>query len=711
MHSTAPTTVDDLLTLNGASREARAYAFLYAAFRRTEVGKNPVKDVIDCLTPFIAPYIKMITGQQVTSQGVQDYLKTQFGFDLPLYAIEQIISGLQAHGLVQYRTSAKIFVALDAELQFDVAKSEIETDFEELETELNLYARRLGYNDAPPSGGWGQAILNFLRNRTDTTSVKFITIKKVILDPVSVETATVAGYIRDLSTNDPGRFEKLLRIFMGTLVEDFISSIAEVGTIRSENPVFVFYDTTLLLRLLGSSGKSLQKATEELTRYLQDLGCVIQFLSGNDSEVSNIIDSIISRKDSGYELEGETALAIAAGEVTTTHLRGLQHIYTERLATFNIFPANLAESSAQENAKFQINEKGLAEFLKRKAKEHHRRYGATNSMNDAGYIGIVMRLRKGARTKDLAECRYLFATSNRFLANQSKRYLIQDRQLVHTSVPPALSVGQLATIAWLLKDHTLPPERASKELLTNCYAAIRPDAEWFGFFKEGLESVIGNTHDYLVDEGRAITLQAARRIAQEESFGNSAIMRQLNMAEVLSRAEEDSKALLDRLDEKARASLDEANREKEKALEAERTRASEQVAKLQTEFLQKSGNYEAAQKALQEQHAADLVAQANKAREDALAEVRRDQNAVAERRAGYLITTIKLIALMSFSFSTAYAVASQFGWIEHSAFKPHAAIFSAFVALIRFVDWMKFNVWIKWRDDMHLWILRRFGHS
>src|SRR5215475_13714958 len=81
----AKTTIDELFELKGAKREAKAYAFLWAAFRRTEIGANPVRDALDCLIPFVAPYTNRIPGQQVTAEGIQTYLKEDFGFDIPQY--------------------------------------------------------------------------------------------------------------------------------------------------------------------------------------------------------------------------------------------------------------------------------------------------------------------------------------------------------------------------------------------------------------------------------------------------------------------------------------------------------------------------------------------------------------------------------------------------------------------------------------------------
>lgn len=440
-------------------------------------------------------------------------------------------------------------------------------------------------------------------------------------------------FIRKLHNDEPDHFDKIVHIFMGTLIEDFISSVTEIGMLSLENPVTAFYDTAVLLRQLGCSGKSLHSATEELTQYLQDLGLRICYFSGNEAEVSNILDTIVYIKDTGKELEGETAAAIADGEVTTTTLRMLQNSFPEQLARFNIFPAGNLESNALEAARFQIDETGFAAYLAQQAKNSGRAYGVQNRINDAGYLASVMRLRRGNRTRDMADCGFVFVTPNNFLAHASRRYLIEQKALGHNNFPPIISLGQIATIAWLLKDQTIPPEKAGRELLSNCFAAIRPDAEWFKFFREGIEKVVSDSlEDYSSQGANALTIQVARRIAQDESFGNSAIVRQLNMVEILSRAEEEQRRLVE----------DQAAKFAEERQKADQ----EKVALLETAERERNRDKEKA-RAHEQEAVQSAVAEAKAEIKAQLDEERRQK---AHRRAQLVVTGSKLAILLLLAY-------------------------------------------------------------
>ncbi len=90
--------VDTLLELTGTDRAAKAYAFLYAAFSRTTISQNPVRDALDCLMPFIVPYLNNTANTQLKIDGIKQYLSATYGFDIPLYAIEQLVPSFQRAG-------------------------------------------------------------------------------------------------------------------------------------------------------------------------------------------------------------------------------------------------------------------------------------------------------------------------------------------------------------------------------------------------------------------------------------------------------------------------------------------------------------------------------------------------------------------------------------------------------------------------------------
>src|SRR5262249_13322954 len=161
-------------------------------------------------------------------------------------------------------------------------------------------------------------------------------------------------------------------------------------------------------------------------------------------------------------------------------------------------------------------------------------------------------LRKGMRSQDLAETRYVFVTTNTLLASVARRFLIKEKILRESDCPAVLDVGQLSTIAWLVKDKKFNNEMVGRELLANCYAAMQPQQAWFQTFREAIEKVVGNLETYAQDANNSLILRAARRIAKDESFGSAAIMKTLPIAEIIQRSDQDAQRRIEHIREEER---------------------------------------------------------------------------------------------------------------------------------------------------------------
>jgi hypothetical protein len=155
-----------------------------------------------------------------------------------------------------------------------------------------------------------------------------------------------------------------------------------------------------------------------------------------------------------------------------------------------------------------------------------------------------MRFRRGLKSRDFAKAKYIFVTANKFLAAASRRFLVGENVIAWQDCPPILEVGQIATIAWLLKDRHLEDRKVSRELLANCYAAVRPDNEWLGRFIEEVRQAAkqsGLDPEQVTQDG--MILQATRRIAQDMSFGRTVVLEKLNVVEILAKAKRETESL------------------------------------------------------------------------------------------------------------------------------------------------------------------------
>jgi hypothetical protein len=99
----------------------------------------------------VSPYANETAGRQITADGVRTFLKERVGFDLPLYAVEQLFPTMQQYGFVEYIKTTKRFMAKAHASNFQVTKKEIESDYDGIVAKLSQkYGSVVKYVDWPP---------------------------------------------------------------------------------------------------------------------------------------------------------------------------------------------------------------------------------------------------------------------------------------------------------------------------------------------------------------------------------------------------------------------------------------------------------------------------------------------------------------------------------------------------------------------------------
>ena len=196
--------------------------------------------------------------------------------DIPVYAIQQMLSRLSRRGFLEWNQVAKAYLPTKAlaERPDDSPSLSLSDSFENLESELAAFAQKLGLGTPASSSAWTDALIKFLRSEGAREALRAETIKDVIVgNPSEVDTFVVARFVQETERQRRDVYSDILKVFTGVLIEDFISNIQEAGSPGTYKGLSVFYDTSVLLRLLGTSGYLLQTATLEMHTTLQSLGC------------------------------------------------------------------------------------------------------------------------------------------------------------------------------------------------------------------------------------------------------------------------------------------------------------------------------------------------------------------------------------------------------------------------------------------------------
>lgn len=627
--------IDQLLGYGKADRTVRAYAYLTATFNV----RSDASDLLDCLLPFVVSVVARDGGSHpVVDSVVADGL-SELGLSVPVYAVGQLLGKLQKRGLLEWNSVSRTLLPTAALItQPELNPPTLSSSFDTLEEKLASFADAYGFPKPPASSSWIDALINFLRSEGAKDAIKAAkaaVIRDIIVgNPAEVETFIVARFVQVIEAKDPETFSDITKVFTGVLIEDFISNIQEVGSPNSYKGLAVFYDTAVLLRLLGTSGFLLQTATLEMHSTLQALGCNTYYFDPTATEVQSILDTIASAYSRGQEIFGETADAIHQGEISIGQIRDLTGTFQTRLGALNVFPFEYNYSARKNEDYFQISESDLAEALKSGALVKDRGYSAPNAANDASVVALVIRLRRGRSARNIGTSHFIMISKNSLLQRVSREFVQNHTDHYDiSSVPPVLTMGQVTIAAWIAATKTLEAHKVSKELLAACYAAVQPSEAWADEFARVLEKFNEENPELVAERANAMLfLNTARNVARDESLNQPLVLKKINVAELFRKAAEAEEEASKRSEEEKADQLARLEREKAEALERAEKVAAQRIS-------EESANAEVRARAAERQ----------RMRQSTSLRLRKS----ADRAAGFIVKTVKFMIFVFFISSLA----------------------------------------------------------
>lgn len=567
--------LSDISSLPSTHKKLRAYAYLRAAF--DDKKGDDVRDVFDCLIPFIGYSLRSQAGNQLNIEALKNEIAKQFELSIPIFALQNFIKRVEKRQLVRFNKNLKAYVVSEVtQLPAGQESRTLDVDFAKLSTRINTFMSEQGLSTPlTPGREWIDTLVDFLKSGEIRESSSTANIRNALIGNTrSVDHRLVAKFLKHVHDYDKSLFDSVVNIFIGVLIEDFISCIQELGPPSALKDLVVVYDTPILLRLLGCSGTLLRVATLEMHRTLQDAGCQTEYFDHTESELTGILSAVLRRLDYHDPVVNETGEALARGELTIGQLRDVDASYPTMLGKLGVYPSTARFDTKQTTVAAQIDERGFQNLLKTEALKKKLGYSPQNVENDAQSLGNVMRLRGRKRVPTLAGAGFVFVTHNGFLTTVARRF-VSDKNYENFGwnyAPPFFTDEQITTYVWLLTSRDFKKEMVSRELLANCYEALHPDVDWAERFINKMREFDNFNEQEIVESAdQAVWFRTAKNVAEDISYGNSAILDQIPLNEILA---------------KTTAMQEAVAREQQAVAEAEKRMAVEEAAeaaRLETE--------------------------------------------------------------------------------------------------------------------------------
>lgn len=473
-------------------------------------------DMIDLITPFLEYSIATITtpGDTIDINRVHRSMSEAFGYsDMPKSIIIKALN--RKPSLFPRRNGNYVFAnPIDSDIQA------FEKRREECESKIVLIGGQLA-----------EYIMTHAKNIKHFTSEDAITHLLLFFSHYGLYVGTnrleeqemspkdheidyyIAQYIFEKRDASSPEYYYILDLVKGYYLQSAIYLQAENGSLLSSNysNVTFYYDTPLLIRLLGWKTKDEQATTYELHTALRSRGGKFAFFPQTESEINSIL--IAYQHSIGHSstitLEGLDDQGYSVSDVERLRETWETNLHGQYCVDLVSLPAYQQNEAGYVDNEYIIDEIGLRNYIL----EHMPRYKQDALEADIASALAIHRLRNGLKSEELEKCKSIFVTTNGTLSNCFNRFYREN--IERNTFPLLISDTDLSALTWIKTGgkSNLP----EKQLLRNAYMAMQPTPEMLERF--------GNVLAKMEREGRVtpeiLTILKTSRYVKKEIIFSS----------------------------------------------------------------------------------------------------------------------------------------------------------------------------------------------
>ena len=542
-------------------------------------------DYLDIISPFVVELLPTQVGQEVNAETIINGLKSDFGFEqFPRHVLMKILSRCSKDkvGLLQRRDGKYYVKKVVANKKFRESQNNIRQIQHAVMEALQQYFKDNSKYGNISIDETREKFLSFLENKG-----------LVFIDGVD-ELKTVTN--RDYDIYQVARFvlsEKEKRSVLFNQIEEVVRGFFvyksiyffSKDSIPSLNPkmtgTVVYFDTPLLIEVLGYNTTEGEIATRELVQLIKQSGGKVHTFVHLVDEVAGILTAYARDKIKRSQFSLQNLLDRNYDELDILRLRASLETNLSKIGITADAAISVTDYSKDEYMPMQIND--LSHAIQVAYKQD---FQTTRSDNDVRSVATIYHIRGNARSSSLSDCNAIVVTSN--LGFTKTVYDFYKDKTLH-EVGYVISDIDLTSILWLRswdKKSNLP----SIVLLENAYAACQPSVDLINAFsytveKLRLEGTISDEEALLLRTQRAPREELLEASNNDPSYVSDrtvlAIKQKYEEGIIGSRNDE-----IMQLKETIRAN-EKASREKEKLRRLAALEGAEQMAEKSAEHTAK----------------------------------------------------------------------------------------------------------------------------
>ncbi len=421
------------------------------------------KDYLDYIRPFILQVLVDHRPDPVTDQVIHDYLRTQFGLEIPTRTVQVVLKRLsRTHPLKRKEGVYHIAGALP-DPGITPEKSKASRHIQAVVSGLLEFAKGGGQCIAVEDEAV-TAICGFLSEFNIPCLRAYLrgTTIPTVEGKQQAHIVLVSDYVLYLQDSDPERFESFMILVQGHMLANALLCPDLQNAPKTYKGVTFYLDTPLLVQRVGLEGKPKERAVEELIALVGNLGGMVATFSHSRDELGRVLKGAADHVDAPNGRGAIIREALRNG-TTKSDLLLLSGKIDQMLADAGIE----VKSTPSYIADFQIDETAFGKILE----DEVNYFNPRAREDDINSVRSIYVLRANTTPVSVEKCKAVLVSSNSGFARAAYEY--GQRSEESREVSSVITDFSLANMAWL-KAPMGAPSMPRTELLAYSYAALQP---------------------------------------------------------------------------------------------------------------------------------------------------------------------------------------------------------------------------------------------
>ena len=450
-------------------------------------------DYIQNFIPFVAELARVSEDEIISVPLMQRAMRNEFGLRLPQNTLQMIISRAVKQGFFRRKSNViyKVQEACDKST-FRETRDAMTATHDRVLSGLRQYAKTVHGKEWRVDDAEA-ALLDFLAD--SSLSLLYDIAERSNSPGVSEGQQFVVGsFVEHVCKNDTSLLEDLTLLARGNLLANAMYLPEPRQLQKKFRRTTVYFDTSFLIFAAGFASPDRAAPCLELINLLAESRAELKCFSDTYNEVKGILDACADRLRKGQlrDAYGPTIEYFIESGKTASDLELMSARLPEKLRQLGI---HVVDRPSFDDFQYQVDESAFEEHI-------DRAIGYSNPrarIHDVDCVSAIARIRAGAESREVEECRAIFVTTNYRLAMATRQFFQPDSS--PGSVALAINSYALANLLWL-KNPTAAPELPRKLIVAHAYAATQPPA---GLWKKYLAEIARleengtvTTEDYLL---------------------------------------------------------------------------------------------------------------------------------------------------------------------------------------------------------------------